>query len=192
MITGVSLTSATDGDLLARCRVGDELAWKELVDRYSRFVYAILMRAYRLGEDDAQEVFQEVFARTYQHLGSVRDASALRPWIAQVTRRAAVDRIRARRREVLSDELDDEAEIDSAVEHLGDAMLVRDALRALPQPCQEILDRCYARDESYRTIADALGITTGTVSSRLARCLDKLRDALGPVLPSAIVHPGHG
>jgi RNA polymerase sigma-70 factor (ECF subfamily) len=183
---------ATDAELLARCRLRDQAAWNELVDRYSRYVYAILLRAFQLGEEDAREVFQEVFARTYQHLGAVRDGSALRPWIAQVTRRAAIDRLRSVRAEVLSDEPPDVAQVDAELERLAEAMLVRDALRTLPETCQEILDRCYARDESYKTIADALGLSMGTVSSRLFRCLEKLRAALRPGSAISVGEPSHG
>jgi len=59
---------------------------------------------------------------------------------------------------------------------LDDAMLVRDGLARLGPECQEILDRFFARDESYRTIGDALELPAGTIASRISRCLTKLRD----------------
>ena len=62
----------TDSELVARCRAGDEQAWAELVDRFSRYVYAISVQAFRLPESDAEDVFQEVFARAYQHLDALR------------------------------------------------------------------------------------------------------------------------
>ena len=43
---------------------------------------------------DAEDVFQEVFTRTWEHLGELRDDTALRPWIATATRRLCVDRLR--------------------------------------------------------------------------------------------------
>ena len=69
----------TDSQLVARCRAGDEQAWAELVQRFSRYVYAISVQAFRLPESDAEDVFQEVFARAYQHLDSLRDDAAVRP-----------------------------------------------------------------------------------------------------------------
>jgi DNA-directed RNA polymerase specialized sigma24 family protein len=45
----------------------------------------------------------------------------------------------------------------------------------LPENCRDILDRFFARDESYRTIGDTLGLPAGTIASRISRCLDKLR-----------------
>ena len=91
--------TSTDAELVARCRSGDVLAWAELVERFSRYVYAISTQAFRLSPADAEDVFQEVFARTYEHLDRLRDDSAIRPWIGQLTRRLCVDRLRAGARE---------------------------------------------------------------------------------------------
>ena len=49
------------------------------------------------------------------------------------------------------------------------------ALAELPEQLPEILDRFFARDESYRTIGDALDLPAGTIASRISRCLGKLR-----------------
>jgi RNA polymerase sigma factor (sigma-70 family) len=54
-------------------------------------------------------------------------------------------------------------------------MTVRAALDKVGDPCREILDRFFCRDESYRTIGDALEIPAGTIASRISRCLDKVR-----------------
>src|SRR2546430_12417356 len=89
----------SDSELVARCRSGDQQAWAELVDRFSRYVYAISVHAFRLSDADAEDVFQEVFARAYQHLDTLRDDSAVRPWLAQLTRRLCIDRLRATARE---------------------------------------------------------------------------------------------
>ena len=148
----------TDGQLVARCRVGERAAWDELVERFSRYVWAITTRAFRLSQSDAEDVFQEVFARTYQHLGRLRKDEAIRPWIGQLTRRLAIDRLRAAGREQVTDELPEPAEQDGALERLAEAMDVRQALVGLPAHCQEILDRFFARDESYETIGTALEI----------------------------------
>jgi DNA-directed RNA polymerase specialized sigma24 family protein len=57
-------------------------------------------------------------------------------------------------------------------------MAVRDCLVRLGADCQEILDRFFARDESYRTIGDALSLPSGTIASRILRCLARLRTEL--------------
>ena len=180
----------TDAALVARCREGDDDAWRELVERFSRYVYAITIQAFRLPPQDAEDVFQEVFARVYERLDSLRDDDAVRPWIAQLTRRLCIDRVRSGSREVGTD-LEDlaDAPADDVLTELEEAFDVHEALAELPENCRVILDRFFAQDESYRTIGDSLSLPAGTIASRISRCLDKLRTTFegrnSPPLPSS-------
>jgi RNA polymerase sigma factor (sigma-70 family) len=168
--------SATDAELVARCRVGDADAWSELVERFSRYVYAICVQAFRLDDHDAEDVFQDVFARVYEQLDRLRDDEAIRPWIAQLTRRLCIDRLRVSGRvEVVANDELEAAGTDETLATLDEAMTVRAGLDSVGPDCREILDRFFARDESYRTIGDALDLPSGTIASRISRCLAKLR-----------------
>jgi RNA polymerase sigma-70 factor (ECF subfamily) len=167
-----------DAALVARCRGGDEQSWRELVDRYSRYVYAISVQAFRLPEPDADDVFQEVFARAYEHLDKLRDDSALRPWLAQLTRRLCIDTLRSGSREQLAGEDIEPEDVDDVIEQLDEALALHAAMRTLPEHCAEILDRFFSQDESYRTIGEALELPSGTVASRISRCLTRLRGEL--------------
>jgi RNA polymerase sigma factor (sigma-70 family) len=164
----------TDGQLVARCRAGDQAAWRELVERYSRYVYAIT-QAFRLQEHDAEDVFQDTFAKAYERLHTLRDDDALRPWLASLTRRLCIDKLRAAKRETILEDPDGESAAEDRIDELTDAFAVQEALRELPGHCREILDRFFARDESYRTIGEALDLPAGTIASRISRCLGKLR-----------------
>jgi RNA polymerase sigma factor (sigma-70 family) len=166
----------TDAELVARCRAGDEAAWRELVERFSRYVYAICVQAYRLPEHDADDVFQDVFARVYERLDQLRSDEAVRPWIAQLTRRTCIDRIRSSGRVELVDEID-EGEADESIERLEEAWAVRELLAELSESCRDILDRFFAQDQSYATIGAELDLPPGTVASRISRCLSALREA---------------
>jgi RNA polymerase sigma factor (sigma-70 family) len=179
------VTSLSDAQVVARCREGDQAAWAELVTRFSRYVYAIIGQGFSLRAQDAEDVFQEVFARTYQHLGRLRDDDAIRPWIAQLTRRLCIDHIRARSREELTDNEIEPAELDETLATLEEALAVHAALDELPEHCQEILDRFFTRDESYQAIAAALDIPAGTIASRISRCLGKMREIFAGRKPSA-------
>jgi RNA polymerase sigma factor (sigma-70 family) len=172
-------TVVSDAELVSRCRAGEEEAWNALVERFSRYVYAICVQAFRLSPHEAEDVFQEVFSRVYQHLDRLRNDEAIRPWIAQLTRRLCIDRLRAARREApAEDELLEPADVDETLGTLDEAMTLRAALDELGDPCREILDRFFGRDESYRTIGDALNLPAGTIASRISRCLAKLRAEL--------------
>jgi RNA polymerase sigma-70 factor (ECF subfamily) len=167
---------ATDAQLVARCRTGEAAAWNELVERFSRYVYAICTQAFRLPQQDAEDVFQEVFARVYEHLDRLRSDEAIRPWIAQLTRRLCIDRLRAGKREGPGETEELElADVDETLATLDDAITVRGGLDAIGEPCREILDRFFTRDQSYKTIGEALELPAGTIASRISRCLGKLR-----------------
>jgi RNA polymerase sigma factor (sigma-70 family) len=172
-------TGLSDAQLVERCRTGDQEAWATLVERFSRYVHAIAAGAYRLPESDAEDVFQEVFARTYEHLERLRDDTAIRPWLGQLTRRLCIDRLRAARPErALDDEAAAMGNVDERLEQIEQAVTVQDALGRLSDDCREVLDRFFARDESYRTIGAALDLPSGTIASRISRCLAKLRGEL--------------
>jgi RNA polymerase sigma-70 factor (ECF subfamily) len=178
------LIAPTDEALVARCRAGDDEAWNLLVERFSRYVYAICTQGFRFSTHEAEDVFQDVFAKVFEQLSRLRDDGAIRPWIAQLTRRTCIDRIRSGGREAPSDELEPVG-LDDTLASLEEAIDLREALRSLSESCQEILDRFFARDESYKTIADALDLPAGTIASRISRCLDKLRSEMedrAPVL----------
>jgi RNA polymerase sigma factor (sigma-70 family) len=125
----------TDAELVARCRSGEDEAWNELVERFSRYVYAIAVQAFRLPPADAEDVFQEVFARVYEHLDRLRSDDAIRPWIAQLTRRLCIDRLRSAGREAPVEDGDLQfAGIDESLAQLDEAMTVRAASRRWGRP----------------------------------------------------------
>jgi RNA polymerase sigma factor (sigma-70 family) len=170
---------ATDAQLVSRCRSGDQAAWNELVERFSRYVYAISTQAFRLPVQDAEDVFQEVFARVYEHLDRLRSDEAIRPWIGQLTRRLCIDRLRGGSREGPAEADDLElGGIDESLARLDEALTVRAGLDAVGEPCREILDRFFCRDQSYKAIGDALALPAGTIASRISRCLGKLKSEL--------------
>ncbi len=185
MATETAATTLSDDELVRACRERRPEAWEALVHRFSRYVYAIAIQAYRLSEHDAEEVFQEVFTRAYEHLDRLRSDGSIRPWIGQLTRRLAIDRLRAGRHEQLGDAVpvrlgarasaELEGQASAELERLELALSVHAAMATLPEHCREILDRFFARGQSYHQIAAELDLSMGTIASRISRCLTKLR-----------------
>jgi RNA polymerase sigma-70 factor (ECF subfamily) len=174
--------TGSDTELVGRCRAGDAAAWNELVERFSRYVFAICVQGFRLSEHDAEDVFQDVFTRVYTHLDRLRDDEAFRPWLAQLTRRTCIDRIRSGGRETPTEDVEP-GDLDETLSRLDDSLAIHDAMAAMTDNCRDILDRFFARDESYRTIGDALELPAGTIASRISRCLDKLKALLEETPP---------
>jgi RNA polymerase sigma factor (sigma-70 family) len=179
---------AESRDLVIRCRRGDDGAWAALVEKTSRYVYAIVLQAYRLPMHDAEDVFQDVYVRAYENLARLRDDTALVPWLGQLTRRLCVDRLRAAAREPQPSEWIEPPDVDESLAQIDEALAVHDALEAAPEHCREVLDRFFCRDESYATIGAALDLPAGTIASRISRCLARLRDLLeGKKSPASAV-----
>ena len=171
------VAKVSDARLVQRCRTGEQAAWNELVERFSRYVYAIATQGFRLREHDAEDVFQDVFARVYDRLDTLRNDGAIRPWIAQLTRRVCLDKLAAIGREEPVEEIVVAGDEETLAE-LDESFAVHEALAALSGPCREVLDRFFARDESYRTIGAELQLPPGTIASRISRCLRRLRELL--------------
>jgi RNA polymerase sigma-70 factor (ECF subfamily) len=169
--------ASTETGLVERCRRGEPDAWPEFVRRFAPYVYAIAVRGYRLNEHDAEDVFQDVFLRAWTHIADLRDDTAVRPWLGQLTRRLAIDRLRARARETVRADLDTLHDVPArdALDALDDALTVRDAIARLPGLHREIVNRFFVEGQSHATIAADLGIPEGTVASRICRARQRLR-----------------
>ena len=98
---------------------------------------------------------------SYQRLDQLRDDDAVRPWIAQLTRRACLDKLRANARVEVSDEEIARGGRRDARADRGGVVACASCSRTLPEHCREMLDRFFAQDQSYRTIGEALDLPAG-------------------------------
>lgn len=170
----------SDVELVARCRAGDARAWETIVLRYRRLVYAIPMRT-GLAPEEADDVFQNTFARLVERLDTLRDPSRLRAWLVTTARRLSLDAAMRRRglaesEEVLGALPDPDPLPPEELARLEEQHLVRCALTELPDRCRELLHLLYyAADEpSYEEIGRRLGLPMGSIGPTRARCLEKL------------------
>ncbi len=195
-----TLDPAADARLVERCLAGDTRAWEALVQRHERLVYAVA-RAYRLGDDDLGDVFQEVFAALVKGLPRLRDPRSLVRWLSSTTDRIArAAAFRQRRERALStshpvtlEKLDSGAPaIGADLERLEGEALVRLAFAGLGGRCRELLSALYYRDDppSYADLARALGIPLGSLGPTRARCLKRLRELLAGLAGDPGIKPG--
>jgi len=179
-----------DARLVARCRSGDGAAWRELVQRYQRLVYAIVTRM-GLDEHAAADVFQTVFDRLIEHLPRLAQPERLRAWIVTTARREALRERQRRGRHVsltreegddgasLEDTLADEGpradELLSELQHLD---LLRSSVDRLDARCRELLLLVFGDDDeqpAYDEIGRRLNMPVGSIGPTRARCVAKLR-----------------
>jgi RNA polymerase sigma-70 factor (ECF subfamily) len=176
---------------LGRAQRGDDQACHALVRRYQQAVFQTLgrvvgrRRPHGLAGVTIADLAQETFLRVFRQLPGFVPAGAARlsTWILTIATRTAIDELRRRCPETLSDDAagtalvarshaDDEARGHDAV------AAVERALAALPADWRAVLLLRVEHELEYQDIARALGIEVGTVRSRLARARAALWEAL--------------
>ncbi len=176
-----------EADLLARARGGSLLAFEEIVKRYERRVYGIALRIVRRHEV-ADDVAQEAFMRAHQALSTFDLGRPFGPWICRIAANLAINHVRspeARETPLPEGHAETAAPgrgaLDLVLEREAREVLER-ALGDLPAEQRAVFALRTFEELSYREIADALGISIGTVMSRLSRARERLRAALAPYL----------
>ena len=171
------MSANPDKDLVARCREGDDEAWRELVDRFGPRVYAIAYH-FTMKREDAEELSQEIFLKVFENLHRYDGGFPLVAWVLSVSRNLCIDRYRRRKREksfrFVSDEAvtallkseDDPASVALKKER---TKLLFSAMSEIPEDLAEILVLRDLNGLAYEEIGKALDLPDGTVKSRLFR-----------------------
>jgi RNA polymerase sigma-70 factor (ECF subfamily) len=181
-----------DSFLIARARQGDVRAFEEIVRLYQRRVYGVALRIVR-AHDVADDVAQEAFVRAWRSLDRFELGRPFGPWVCRIAANLAVNHVRSpRAREQGLPE--GHAETPSADPGPLGTVLAAEAQRVLDEamaglgPEQRAVFVLRVVEEmSYEEIAEALGISPGTVMSRLFRARERLARALAPYLGAAAV-----
>lgn len=181
---------ASDADLVKACLSGSEDAWDRLVTRYQRLVFAVPRRA-GLNDEQAADVFQEVFLTLFEKMHEITQREKVRSWIITTAKFKTWAAIRARRNlysPASEDEMESELEQLSDKSPLADEMLIeleqqhliRSAVSRLDEPCAKILSMIYLTEPaaSYARVAAAIGVGETSISPMRARCLKKLEKFL--------------
>ena len=178
--------------LVESLRLGSEQAYEELLNRFQQPVYTLALRLLS-DQAEASDVVQEVFLKVFRNIGRFRGQSTLKTWIYRITVNEAHNTrrwfFRHRRREVELDSSPEEknwketlpdrsrSPYDVAVEGEQQVMIEAALKRINPIFRQAVVLRDIA-DLSYDEIADVLGVTLGTVKSRILRGREALREEL--------------
>jgi RNA polymerase sigma factor (sigma-70 family) len=173
-------------DLVLRAQHGDEHAFETLVRSHwqmsFRFAYLITRNA-----ADAEDAAQEAMLKGWRALSRFRPGEPFRPWLLQIVgnearnrRRSAGRRmnlaLRAQAAQVSGGAAPSPEELTLAADERGQLLA---ALDSLPDKAQMVLACRFLLDLSEAETASALGIRPGTVKSRTARALERLREIHG-------------
>ena len=177
----MTTTLLAESDLIARCRDGDQEAFRQLVELHHERVYRT---AYALTMDagEADEVVQETLLKAWRGLRRFRGEAALATWLTRLTLNTARDHLRRRRTRDMVSMLPglrslqpDRADAVRGVEERDE---VQCALLRLSPPARQVVALRYGLDLSLKAIGQVLGCPEGTVKSRLNSALGKLREIM--------------
>jgi RNA polymerase sigma-70 factor (ECF subfamily) len=169
----------TDRECVALSQQGDRNAFSTLVRRYQDRVYRFILRMVG-SHDEALELTQDAFVKAWQALPGWQPEAQFQTWLFRIASNTATDSLRRRKvvefvaleedYEIAGGSADPEAQLQAKQQ-----MRALDAaLKRLPHEQREIVLLRELEDMSYSEISAALGISEGTVKSRLARAREAL------------------
>lgn len=172
-----------DLPLIQAMAAGDTTALDALYERHGRGIFSFLMAHLRDNHALAEEVLQDVMLAAWQNAPKFRQESKVRTWLLVIARNRAINAQRRRslhlveleENSVTSD--DDTSPLEQAHRNANHEIL-RQAIRQLPAAHQEILALVFFQQLTGPEIALFLGISEGTVKSRLHRAKESLRRIL--------------
>jgi RNA polymerase sigma-70 factor (ECF subfamily) len=206
---GFVATAATthDSELVRRFNAGDETAFVEIFGRYRDKMFAVALSLLR-NHADAEEISQDTFVRAHRGLAQFRGESSLSTWLHRIAVNLARNRYwyfhrrhrqdsnsldctlsadsRATFADLIASAAPDPARLAAADEF---TVCVNACMEKLSASHREILTLRNRLDHSYEQIGAQLGITLGTVKSRVARAREALRELLAEMYSSAEAKP---
>ena len=160
--------------LVRGARGGDRAAFGELYQRFARMVHGIVLaRIARPGNNDVDDIVQDVFMAALERLHELREPAAFGGWLAQIARHRATDH--GRRLRVMEPLADDVTVRDP--DHL-EALAILETVRSLPDAYRETLILRLVEGMSGAEIADRTGLTPASVRVNLHRGMKLLREKL--------------
>lgn len=192
----------SDQELVRRCKEGDRQAYRLLVERYQRRVFAVAMGVLK-NPEDAMDATQEAFVKVYRKIGQFKGDSSFYTWLYRIVVNLCIDHRRKHGR-FKGVEYDDRIGRDedsvTGVQISGNtrqmhpghafhqqelAKALEEALGALSENHRTIILLREVDGLSYEEIADVMGCHLGTVMSRLHHARKNLQKALKPYLEAS-------
>jgi RNA polymerase sigma-70 factor (ECF subfamily) len=190
------MSDANEARFIERLRARDERAFNDLVKRYERRVFGLLLRL--IGRrDEAEDLAQEVFVQVFKAIGGFRGEAKLSTWIFRIAVNISKNRTKylARRRADSQDHFDgigDGAPLhaakdstiaviarpDEVMSGIELEAIVERSIAALDPEFREVLILRDVEDMTYEEIAEITGLADGTVKSRIHRARIQLKEAV--------------
>jgi len=165
---------------------GNQLSFQLLVERYQDRMFA-LARTYTKSSVEVEDIVQDTFLKAFHKLHTYKVESSFSTWLHRIAVNTALDFLKRAGRNPVQAVEDPEAVLrddrsiappDSALEREEIARITQECLAELPEIFRTVLVLREFQGLSYQELADCLGISIGTVESRLFRARARFKEAL--------------
>lgn len=187
------MTQASDEELIRSTVAGEQRAFAELVRRYQRRVSVTIRSVVGdLSREDLADIAQDIFLLVYKSLGSFRGESQFGTYITRIALRHCYRESKRRRKRNFmflglnaggndrpaDERIEGGTRADRPIIQEERRSEVTEALARLPEEFRTVLVLRVIEEMPVEEVADALGISSGTVKSRLHRAKEKMRELL--------------
>ncbi|HED66629.1 MAG TPA: sigma-70 family RNA polymerase sigma factor [Planctomycetes bacterium] len=192
-----------DTALVAETLGGNQLSFQLLVERYQGRIFGVV-RHYTQSAVEMEDIVQDTFIKAYRKLHTFQHQSSFSTWLYRIAINTALDFLKRAGRNPVRAVEDPEvvgtpgragaprsiAAPDSNLEREEIARITHEVLDELPEIFRSVLILREFEEMAYQDIADLLGISIGTVESRLFRARARFRDVLARLHPEYAVELG--
>lgn len=184
--------SESPTSLLPQVAAGESSAVAACLDRYGKLVWSLALR-FTMDRSEAEDAVQEIFIDLWSSAGRFDPAKAAEPtFVAMIARRRLIDRLRKRRAEPATRNLEvvpepggEDPGLDVATK--SEAERAYRIIRTLKPEQQQVIELAVYHGQTHRSIAEQLELPLGTVKTHIRRGLAKVREAMratgGEALP---------
>jgi RNA polymerase sigma factor (sigma-70 family) len=182
-----SLSSKEDTALIDRATLGDEKAFRLIVEKYSRALRFHITRMVR-DKEIIDDLIQEIFLKAFTNLGSYNTSFAFSTWLYRIATNHTIDHLRKKKLKTLSiDEPmqskdgemqfeipDNSTRADELILNKQRDKIILDALETLPTKYRQVIEMRHMEEKSYQEISEELDLPLGTVKAHIFRARELL------------------
>ena len=182
-----SLSSKEDTALIERATLGDEKAYRLIVEKYTRALRFHITRMVR-DKEIIDDLIQEIFLKAFSNLGSYNTSFAFSTWLYRIATNHTIDHLRKKKLRTLS--IDEPIQSKDGVMHIEIAdnstradelilnqqrdKIILNALETLPSKYRMVIEMRHMEEKSYQEISEELDLPLGTVKAHIFRARELL------------------
>lgn len=179
-------TGLSDIELISKILQGEQAFFAQLVERYQRYVFTLVLR-FTDSREDAEEISQDIFVKAYRSLADFRGESKFSTWLYTIVRTSCITFLRKKKLDITS--IDNERTFlqlenqesgfkADTVEQKSRHAMVSQAIRLLSPDDAQLITLFYKGEQSLEEIGRIMGLEPNTVKVKLHRARHRLKEKM--------------